>query len=174
MISNWRLTCDGQRIYVPIYGDGVLVNYNSRVLPGVDDRGRKYLYAEGRYTGKYILGWEECRDWTSLSLVENTFVSLSLRNDLHCSTTFGSNVSNVQASLIGRSRIRAVAVLWDSGAELKAEKAIKKLHNQSVKAAYWKINGQPDDYPREQIMEWAAKVYDAADKGQSYVDFRKE
>lgn len=176
IIRTWGLTCDGQRIYVPILDGKDIVNFNSRLLPSCIGNGRKYLYAEGRYTGRYILGWEECRDWTRLSLVENTFVSLSLRNDLHCSTTFGSNISNVQAALIGGSRIRTVSVCWDEGAELKAEKAIKKLHDKGVKAAYWRIKGQPDDYP-EKVREWVARVYEAAERGSpgvTYVDLTKE
>lgn len=173
IITNWGLTCDGQRIYVPIYSEGNLVNFNSRLLPSCGDNGRKYLYAKGRSTGKYILGFEECRDWTRLSLVENTFVALWLRSKLQCSTTFGSNVSNVQAGLIGiQSRIRSVSILWDANAEIKADRAIKKLHEFGVKAAYWRIAGQPDDYPMEQIVEWEAKVFEAAEKGIPYVDFR--
>lgn len=172
IIMNWRITCDGQRIYVPIYNNGELVNYNSRVLPGID--GRKYLYAKGRSTGKYILGWAECQDWQRLSLIENTFVSLSYRNDLHCSTTFGSNVSNIQADLIGGSKIRMVAVLWDEGAEKKADAAVNKLRDRGVKAAYWKINGQPDDYPKDKVINWGEKVFQAAKNGQRYVDLREE
>lgn len=170
VILNWRLTCDGQRIYVPIYSNGVLVNFNSRLLPDLE--GRKYLYAKDRSTGNFILGWEECRDWTRLCLVENTFVSLALRSDLHCSTTFGSNISNVQAGNMGRSRIRTVALLWDEAADKKADIAIHKLHNYGVKAAYWRIKGQPDDYPKEQVKEWSEKVFEAAEKGVAYVDFK--
>jgi hypothetical protein len=169
IITNWRLTCDGQRIYIPVYSNGLLVNYNSRLLPGLD--GRKYLYAKGRSTGSYILGWEECRDWTRLALVENSFVSLWLRGDLHCSSVFGSSISNVQAGLIGRSRIRRVAILWDAGAERKADLAIRKLHDVGVKAAYWRIKEQPDDYPKDQVIAWAERVFEAADQGIPYVDF---
>ena len=115
VILNWGLTSDGERVYVPIYDCGRLVNYNSRVLPGY--LGRKYLYCAGVKTSHYILGWEECYDWDTLTLVENTFVSLAYRNQLHCSTTFGSNVSDVQADLIADSSIKSVALLWDENAE---------------------------------------------------------
>ena len=54
IILNWGFTSDGERVYIPIMDSGRLVNYNSRVLPGVP--GKKYLYAPGSKTSKYILG----------------------------------------------------------------------------------------------------------------------
>ena len=177
LILNWKITCDGERIYVPIFHAGVLVNFNSRILPGFDlgDGGRKkYLYCKGVSTGKYILGWEECRDWTDLAIVENTFVSLAYRYRMHCSTTFGSNVSDAQAKLIAESSVRRVAILWDENAWAGADRAIKKLQAFGVKAAYWKILGQPDDYPIEWVEAKWKLVMAAAEDGVAFIDFREE
>ena len=170
---NWGLTCDGERIYVPIYSDrGDLRNYNSRLLPGFE--GRKYLYCVGAKTSHYILGWGECRDWEDLALVENTFVSLAYRNRMHCTTTFGSNVSDVQADLIAESGIRRVAILWDENAEAGADRALKKFDERGIRAAYWKIRGQPDDYPIDWVAEKCAEIKQAADLGVRWLDFREE
>lgn len=173
VILNWGLTCDGNRVYVPIRSEGATVNFNSRLLPGRE--GKKYLYSPGAKTGHYILGWEECKDWPYLTLVENTFVSLAMRNLINCSTCFGSNVSDIQTDLISRSTtINWVGLLWDQGAEKNANRSVNKLIANGVKAAYWKILGQPDDYPITQVVEWAGRVMDAAYNGVPFVDLRKE
>lgn len=173
-IMNWRITCNGERVFVPIFDtDGCLVNYNSRLLPG-HDGGKKYLYCPGSKTSHYILGWKECRDWEDLALVENTFVSLAYRARMQCSTTFGSNISDVQADLIAESGIRRVALLWDENAESGADRALRKLHSRGVKAAYWKILGQPDDYPIKWVEEKAKLVKAAAEEGTRWLDFRQE
>jgi len=171
-ILNWELTCDGDRIYVPIRYEGKLVNFNSRLLP--HHEGKKYLYCPGAKTSHYILGWEECKEWEKLTLVENTFVSLAYRKKLLCSTTFGSNISDVQADMIGRANIRSVALLWDQGAEKNAARSVRKLHARGVRAAYWSIKGQPDDYPMEWVMRQADKVHDAAYDGVDCVVLMKE
>jgi len=175
IILNWGITCDGERIYVPIYNDNnVLANFNSRVLPTITSNSGepKYLYCRGAKTSHYILGWRECRDWPDLALVENTFVSLAYRYRMRASTTFGSNVSEVQANLIAESGIRRVALLWDEGAEEGADRAIKRLSDKGVRAAYWKIIGQPDDYPIEWVEEKCNLVKEAADNGVPWLDFR--
>lgn len=173
IILNWHLTCDGERVYVPIKDtDGRLVNYNSRLLP--NRLGPKYLYFRGAKTSHYILGWKECRDWTDLSLVENTFVSLAYRSRMFCSTTFGSNISEIQADLIAESGIRKVAILWDEGAEDGAHRALTRLGNLGVRASYWKILGQPDDYPIEWVEEKSKQIKEAADNGVPWMDFREE
>ncbi len=171
---NWGLTCDGERIYVPIYDNegNNLVNYNSRLMSGYC--GRKYLYCVGAKTSHYILGWQECRDWNDLVLVENTFVSLAYRNRMRCSTTFGSNISDVQADSIAETGIRRVAILWDENAEGGADRALRKLDNRGVRAAYWKILGQPDDYPIKWVEEKCNLIKKAADEGTRWIDFRDE
>lgn len=175
LILNFKLTCDRERIYVPIYHEGNLVNYNSRVLPLYDvEGGKKYLYCSGVETSKYIFGWNECQDWEDLALVENTFVSLAYRYRMHCSTSFGSNLSDAQAGLIAESKVRVVALLWDENAWRGADAAVKRLNNDGIAAAYWKILGQPDDYPIEWVEEKANLVKQAARDGVPFLDFRDE
>lgn len=171
-ILNWKFTSDGRRVYCPVYDEGKLVNYNSRVLPGVEDAGKKYLYAKGAKTSHYILGWEECKLWDELCLVENTFVSLAYRPHLKCSTVFGSYLSDTQVSKIASSRIKAVALLWDANTQKNAAKSCRKLHALGVAAAYWIIDGQPDNYPNEWVFEKAKEVLTAAREGRECVDLR--
>lgn len=175
IILNWELRADFDRVYVPISDvNGTVVNYNSRLLPAFCTEGaKKYLYSKGAKTGNYILGWVESRDWEDMALVENTYVSLAYR-DMHCTTTFGSNVSDVQADLIADSGCRTVAILWDENAEQGADRSIKKLHERGVKAAYWKILGQPDDYDTEWVKAKLEIVREAARSGKHWVDFREE
>jgi hypothetical protein len=172
VILNWGLTSDGQRVYVPIFSGNIIRNFNSRRL--YETESPKYLYASGAKTSRYILGWEECRLWDELVFVENTFVSLWLRNDLHCSTTFGSFISDVQADLIAESNVRRVALLWDQGAEKSADRCIKKLHDRGIPTAYWIILGQPDNYSKEWVAAKAKLVLEAAVEGIPYVDLREE
>lgn len=173
IILNWGVTYDGKRIYVPIYDiHNSLVNFNSRSLH--EYSGKKYLYCLGAKTSHYILGWQECQYWRDLTLVENTFVSLAYRNRMRCTTTFGSNISNVQADLIAESSVKRVMILWDENAEDSADRAVQKLHDRGIKAAYWKILKQPDDYPIEWVEEKLKQVKLAAEIGSRWVDFRNE
>jgi hypothetical protein len=93
---------------------------------------------------------------------------------MHCSTTFGSNVSDTQADAIAESGVRRVAVLWDEGAEMGGDRAIKKLSDRGVRTACWRILGQPDDYPIEWVEEKCKLVKKAADEGVRWLDFREE
>jgi hypothetical protein len=169
---NWGITSDGERVFVPIKEGGMVRNFNSRLLPG--HLGRKYLYSPGAKTKTHILGWEECELWDHLGLIENTFVSLSMRRGSMTSTVFGSSLSDEQADMIAKSRIKHVGILWDENTEKKSEKAVKKLHARGVKAAFWIIKGQPDDHPVKQVAEWAEMVYTAAQEGTDYIDLRGE
>lgn len=177
IILNWGITCDGRRVYVPIRDvDGALVNFNSRILPSVDDGGsKKYLYHPGVKTSHYILGWSEARLWNTLALVENTFVALAYRHSISCSTTFGSSISDVQIELIQKSNVKTVCLLWDEKAN--AEKYVKRLHKAGLKAAAWKILKQPDDYPFNVVEARYYNVLAAAQHGHfdNYVvDYTKE
>ena len=164
-ILNWGITCDGRRVYVPIRdGEGKLVNFNSRVLPSFEDAAfKKYLYFPGAKTSHYILGWAECRMWNTLSLVENTFVSLAYRNIFNCSTTFGSSISDIQIEMIKNSKIKTVCLLWDEGAN--AHKYVKRLGAAGVNASCWRILKQPDHYPLSTVKGWQARVLEAARVG---------
>jgi len=177
IILNWGITCDGRRVYVPIRDEeGVLVNYNSRILPSVEDgNGKKYLYHPGVKTSHYILGWSEARLWSTLALVENTFVSLAYRYSLNCSTTFGSSISDEQIDLIVKSNVKTVCLLWDENAN--AAKYVKRLQKAGLKAAAWKILKQPDDYPFNVVEARYYNVLAAARLGHpggDIVDYTKE
>ncbi|MCI0561391.1 MAG: hypothetical protein MN733_23135, partial [Nitrososphaera sp.] len=144
--------------------EGKLVNFNSRVLPSCEDSAfKKYLYFPGAKTSHYILGWAECRNWDTLTLVENTFVSLVFRNLLNCSTTFGSSISDIQLDMIATSKVKTVCLLWDEGAN--AQKYVKRLGKRGINAACWKILGQPDNYALSHVQKWQAKVLEAARLG---------
>lgn len=171
-IVTWGITSDGERVYVPITHNDVLVNYNSRALPGVP--GRKYLYYPGAKTSHFILGYNECKLWDNLTLVENTFVSLAYRKFINCSTTFGSSISETQADMIADSKIKEVAILWDENAEKNAERSMFKLHARGIPAAYWSIKGQPDDYDIDWVIERASRVLEAARNGVPCVDLKEE
>lgn len=176
-ILNWGLTCDGRRVYVPIRDEeGQLVNFNSRVLPSCAEAAfKKYLYFPGAKTSHYILGWAECRNWETLTLVENTFVSLAYRYHFNCSTTFGSSISDVQISKIANSKIKTVCLLWDEGAN--ARKYVQRLGKAGINAACWNIIGQPDNYPLVKVAEWQARVLSLAHSGglnEQVVDLREE
>lgn len=170
---NWGLTATEERVYVPIREQGRVVNFNSRLLPGVDGD-KKYRYAPGAKTKTHILGWEECKLWARLALIENTFVSLAFRKTIDSSTVFGSSLSDEQADMIARSSIQTVAILWDENTEKKSEKAIKKLHTRGVKAAYWVIKGQPDDHPTNWVVEKAREVFKAAEDGMKCLNLKGE
>lgn len=164
-ILNWGITCDGRRVYVPIRDEaGKLVNFNSRVLPSCENSAfKKYLYFPGAKTSHYILGWAECKHWNTLTLVENTFVSLAYRSIFNCSTTFGSSISEEQIEMIATSKIKTVCLLWDEGAN--AEKYVKRLGKAGVNAACWRILGQPDHYPLATVRAWQSHVLESARRG---------
>lgn len=159
MVLKFKIQQTDKRVYVPVYDEGKLVQYNSRrikrgVYPPEDwfkKAGPKpYKYAPGRPITNYFLGWQECRMWDELVLVENTFVSMWLR-DLNCTTNFGSHLSDVHMDKIVHSRINHVTFLWDEGAD--AQKAQRKLKKLGVPSTVIEIKGQPDDYNKDTIKE---------------------
>lgn len=149
-----RSVIDG--ILVPVYEEGKLVNYVLRSLKTGDYR---YRYAKGSNKSWYLFGWDEAKLWNRLTLVENTFVSIWLRDELQCTTTFGSTLSEVQLDKIQRSNVKQVAILWDEGAEERAEKAVKELHKRSIPAAFARLKGQPDDYTKEEIIKIGESIH---------------
>jgi hypothetical protein len=160
MIQKFSIHSNKTHIIVPIYEDGVLVQYNSRRInrkvhphmwfSALGDGVKRYDYAKGHPITNYFLGWSECKLWERLVLVENTFVSMWLR-DLGCTTNFGSHLSDTQINKIVHSTVKHVTILWDEGAKTqKAERALKKV---GVPCKVVTIAGQPDDYPKETIEE---------------------
>ena len=160
MIRKFQIHRNQTHIIVPIYDDGKLVQYNSRrvnrnvdvsqwftaIPPGV----KRYKYAKGHPITNYFLGWQESKRWATLVLVENTFVSMWLR-DLHCTTNFGSFLSATHIDKIVHSNVKHVTFLWDEGANAqKAQRALKKV---GVPSNIIYIEGQPDDYDKAKIEE---------------------
>lgn len=153
-IYHWGILANYKRIYVPIYSKGNLVQYIAR-LYDVNDHGMKYKYAKGVSVTNFLFGWDE-QDWTWMTLVENTFVSIWLRNEVNCTTNFGSHLSDAQVGLIARSKVKEVIFLWDGDAIYKAEVGIQKLRRHGINSKFINIIGQPDDYPVEFIREIVA------------------
>src|SRR3990167_9718105 len=136
------------RIYVPVTENGQLVNYVGRVKWWIDSDAPRYQYAPGVTTRSYLFTWDVFRTREQMALVENTFNALWLRQ-YNVTTNFGSHLSDVQIEKIAESRIRHVLILWDSGAEMKAEKAVKALRLHGVRSAYVRLEGQPDGHREE-------------------------
>jgi hypothetical protein len=159
-IQQFDIRSDGKRLYVPVYEGGELVQYNSRRInraaltyEGWFKAGPKpYRYASGHPITNYFLGWEECRLWPELVLVENTFVSIWLRH-LHCTATFGSHLSDTHIDKILHSKVKKVTFLWDSGTGLASEKAVKKLRALGIDCKVITLAGQPDDLELAEIEE---------------------
>jgi len=166
MINKFRIHQTHNRLVVPVYEGGKLVQYNSRrinrnALPDecyFKTAGPKpYKYAKGHPITNYFLGWEECQLWDRIILVENTFVSMWLR-DLNCTATFGSHLSDAHVYKLVHSNIDHVTLLWDGPNKngkggANPQKAAKKLKSVGVPCAVVSIIGQPDDYTKDEIKE---------------------
>jgi hypothetical protein len=162
-IFRYDFQSDGIRVYIPIRYEDRLVSWLGRDLTG--RLPKKYKLAPGSFISRYLFGWEECRQWDYLTLVENTFNSIRYRNLFNCSTNFGSYLGPEQLKLITNSRVKTVGLLWDQNTEASCERALKKLHSRGIKAAYAVIKGQPDDHPIEAIQKLAENVHEAARNG---------
>lgn len=164
---RFKATFDGSRVYIPVMEDGRIINYVGRDLTG--ELQPKYKYCHGQKTSKHIFGWDECKFWTDLTLVENTFVSIWLRNHINCTTNFGSHLSQTQIDLIENSAVQRVVLMWDEGAEGKAEQAVNDLGNRGIESIYVIMKGQPDDHPLEELIDIRAKALESLGKSK-FVD----
>jgi hypothetical protein len=158
-IQQFRIHQDDTRLYIPVYEGGELVQYNSRrvdkskALHEWFEAGPKpYKYASGHPITDYFLGWEECRLWDDIVLVENTFVSMWLR-DLHATATFGSHLSDTHIDKLVHSNIDHVTFLWDHGTEYASQKAQRKLKELGIASKVIHIEDQPDDLAKDVIKE---------------------
>jgi hypothetical protein len=154
-IQQFDIRSDGGRLYVPVYEGGDLVQYNSRRIDRSKatedwfDAGPKpYKYASGHAITHYFLGWDECKLWSDIVLVENTFVSMWLR-DLHATATFGSHLSDTHIDKILHSSVKHVTFLWDEGTAFASQKAQRKLKALGIQSKIIPIHGQPDDHDKE-------------------------
>jgi hypothetical protein len=160
-VVQFKIHHDEKRLYVPIYEGGELRQYNSR---RIDKRKspkdwfkageNPYRYASGHPVTHYFLGWDECKMWDRIVLVENTFVSMWLR-DLNATATFGSHLSDTHIDKLVHSRIKHVTFLWDGGTGFATEKAAKKLKQLGIPSKVVNLPGkkQPDDYDKSDILE---------------------
>lgn len=161
-IYHWGIVADDKRIYVPVYHKGNLVQYIGRIY-GPNTLGVKYKYATGASITNFLFGWDE-QDWTWMTLVENTFVSMWLRDEVNCTTNFGSHLSSTQIGLIARSKVKEVIFIWDEDALYKASSAALKLRHHGINSKFISIIGQPDEYPIEFIREAVALARIGADR----------
>jgi len=158
-IQQFHIHQTDDRLFVPVYEGGVLVQYNSRRI--ATDKGaadwfkagpNPYRYCSGHPITHYFLGWDECKLWDEIVLVENTFVSMWLRH-LNCTATFGSHLSDTHIDKIVHSHIKKVTFLWDAGTGLASEKAVHKLRAQGIECKVIDIKGQPDDMELAEVEE---------------------
>lgn len=156
-------------IYIPVYEKGILVNYVGRakwwILPQPE---RRYSYCPGASTANYLSDWGSGQQANRLTLVENTFNAMWLG----WTSTFGSHLSEVQAEKISRSRARSIAVVWDEGADVRAERAVNRLKALGVSAAYAKIPGEPEEHSERFLQNVSNETHSAALNGLEMVDFR--
>lgn len=158
-IQQFQIHQDEKRLYVPVYEGGMLVQYNSRrvdkskaPVSWFEAGPKPYKYASGHPITNYFLGFDECRMWDRLVLVENTFVSMWLR-DLKATATFGSHLSEVHIDKIIHSNIDHVTFLWDEGTAFASQKAQRKLKALGVPSKVIHITKQPDDHDKEELKE---------------------
>jgi hypothetical protein len=158
-IVQFRIQQTDTRLFVPVYEGGELVQYNSRRIDKSKapcdwfNAGPKpYKYGSGHPMTHFFLGWDECRMWDKLVVVENTFVSMWLRH-LNATATFGSHLSGTHIDKIKHSKVRHVTFLWDKGTEYASEKAVKKLRALGIECKVLTLTGQPDDLELAEIEE---------------------
>jgi hypothetical protein len=162
---HFGLRASENRIYIPVIENGVLVNYVGRVKWWINSTAPRYQYAENVTTTNYLFSWDVFRTREQLTLVENTFNALWLREH-GVTTNFGSHLSTTQAEKIAYSRVRRVLILWDEGAEPKAAKAVTLLRGYGVSAAYVRVEGQPDGHRLECLTSILRGGFEALEGGQ--------
>jgi len=164
------------RIYIPVYYEGKMVNYVGRAMWWLPYESKlRYIYCPGVKTSDYIFNWDSAFTWPNVTLVENTFNAVWLE-DFRVTTNFGSSLSENQINLLTHSRAAAngtVTLLWDEKTAKAAEKAVKKLRGLGVRAAYAKINGQPDHHHLMFLHHIVEKTREAAQQGDTWVDYQK-
>lgn len=170
-IYRYRIHSNYERVILPVYNNGVLVSYVARHFRG-EPNGPKYKYPYGARHSDTLLGWIECKQWDNIALVENSFVSLALR-DLNVTTNFGSNLSEGQINKLCNSKIKSVVLLWDEGAEPKADKAVRQLRRLGVPSVFIRIKGQPDNYSKQKISEIIKTAHEQTKSNNYILDMRK-
>lgn len=146
---RFQLHASENRIYIPIHDEqGKLVNYLGRAKWWIQSDVKSKLYAPGARTSHYLYCWSDFRTRNEIALVENTFNALWLR-ELNVTTNFGSSISEMQLTKIFASNVESVVLIWDVGAEKRAEDAVSELRSGGVRAVFARISGQPDQHTVE-------------------------
>ena len=151
---RWGLTTTKDRIYIPVYYKGKLVQYvgrqkwwtdkyNNQIPWGGEPDLPRYKYAKGRGIGYYLLGWDEAQTWPWITIVENTFNAIWLRDKLNCVSVFGGRITEHQSDLIAKSKVNKVITLMDGGNLTNHSFYLKK---KGINSKQILIVGQPDEY----------------------------
>ncbi|MDY6958099.1 MAG: hypothetical protein SVK08_02975 [Halobacteriota archaeon] len=164
------------RIFIPIYYEGKLVSYVGRACWWIPEIRLRYKYPSGTRVTDYLFNWDGVKQEKTLILVENTFNAIWINNNLGpCTSTFGSNLSDSQITLITSGHFASVVILWDEGADMSAYKAVKKLRAASTPATYVMIDGQPDDHSLSFLREVTETGYKkAVEGGFNWTNYRKK
>jgi len=151
---RFKLQFDGQRVYVPVYSDGELLNFVGRAAWWKKLDIPRYKYATGASTRGTIFNWDEMKSKENVLLVENTFNGIWLMDEFNGTSNFGSDLSKEQIELIFLSDVKRVVIMWDEGAEKLARRAVERLRRKQVNAVALNIRNQPDNYTMEQLKPW--------------------
>jgi hypothetical protein len=165
---RFDLHIDDSRVYIPVYQGGVLKQYVGRAwwwLP--KQSSLRYKYASGISIKKFLFNYDAVKRWDQVTLVENTFNGIWLR-DIKFTSNFGSDLSAEQIQLLSRSGVKSVALLWDEGAEAAAEKCVNRLTKHGIPSSFGVIREQPDNHTIE-WLEQASNELHATDK--QWLDF---
>jgi len=158
-IFEWHILLDivRERIILPVYYQGDLKNYVDRAIwwqPSATGYLR-YDYPKGSNIKDYLFGWDEAQNWTDITLVENTFNAIWLR-ELHAVSTFGTHLSDKQIELICISKVKNILIMWDHGSDTAVQKAKKRLESRGIKCRVTKFSEgqpQPDDWSLESLKQ---------------------
>ena len=161
------------RVYIPVYYEGKMISYLGRSMWWLPIQGLRYQNAEGTKLNEYFFNWDEGKSWNRLTLLENTFNAMWLRQ-LQATSTFGSNLGDRQIEHILYGKAESVLLLWDEGADKSAWKAVRRLRKRGVPASFAKITGQPDDHELEYLSNVIEVGHAAALEGKHWVNFRTE
>lgn len=181
---QYNIQFNTNSVVVPVTENGKLVQFvqrffrrNKETVAEALNVSHRYNYAQGQPITDFLLGWDKLSYHTGdLVLVENTFNAIWLDSwfnvpmkDVRVSTNFGSHLSDTQVDKIKKSTIRSVLLMWDEGAESKAEKAVKKLRHNGIAALAINIKGQPDDLELQSIKSYVETAKQQVKKGKTHL-----
>ena len=151
---RFKLQFDGQRVYIPVYSNGELLNFVGRAAWWKELDIPRYKYAIGASTRSTLFNWDEMKLKEHIVLVENTFNGIWLMDEFNGTSNFGSDLSKEQIELIFLSDVKRVVIMWDEGAEKLARRAVERLRRKQVQAVALIIRGQPDNHTVADLKLW--------------------